>query len=298
MLITWAHIVGSLLIRHVPPDVAHRLVGWFTPLVLIFARPYVDRATDNMRQVLGPDARAKDARRLARLAFANYARYMVDLLRMPWIDLRHLEDHVELVGWEHVERAGAAGKGVLMVTAHIGSWDLAGSIIASRGKTLNVLVETLRPLRWNTRVQALREKMGMRTIPIESGVREMLAALRRGETLALLVDRPVGLEGVLVTFFGRHTRVPGGAATLAIRTGAPIVPAIMVRHPTGRGYLACVSEPIYPEARSAGPLAVQRTTQRVMDWLEATVRQYPDQWYMFRRMWPTEGEAPPPTRVP
>lgn len=132
----------------------------------------------------------------------------------------------------------------------------------------------------------------MRAIPIESGLREMIAALRRKEGLAIVVDRPVtDQSGVLVTFFGRATRVPGGAATLALRTGAPVVPAVLVRKPAGQGFIAFVGEPMLAETSAATAVEVQALTQRIMSWLEEMIRQHPDQWYMFREMWPAQTAA-------
>jgi KDO2-lipid IV(A) lauroyltransferase len=110
----------------------------------------------------------------------------------------------------------------------------------------------------------------------------MLAALRKCEGLAVLVDRPVEQDGVAVTFFGRLTRIPGGAATLALRTGSPVVPAVLVRDPHGPGYLAHIGAPIVG-AKGDDPSVIM---QRVMSWLEGIIRRYPDQWFMFRQMWP------------
>src|SRR5712692_8891755 len=240
-MIYWLHVAGTFLMRFLPVAVAYRLVGWGTPLVVhVFARGYVRRATANMRQVLGPDADPREAGRITRAAFANYARYMVDLVRMPHLKSRDLIDNIRVDGWEHVDAAYRYGKGVVFATGHIGNWDMAGAAFAARGHPVSALVETLKPARWNERVQRTRTAAGVKAIPIESGLRDMLAALRKHEGLAVLVDRPVDQDGVAVTFFGRATRIPGGAATLALRTGSPVVPAALVRNPHGRGYLALI----------------------------------------------------------
>jgi KDO2-lipid IV(A) lauroyltransferase len=145
------------------------------------------------------------------------------------------------------------------------------------------LVETLKPARWNERVQRTRIAAGVKAIPIENGVRDMLAALRNREGLAVLVDRPVTEDGVPVTFFGRGTRVPAGAATLALRTGSPVVPAALVRNPHGVGYVVHIGAPIVGEKGDDASMVMQR----IMTWLEGIIRRYPDQWFMFRQMWPS-----------
>jgi KDO2-lipid IV(A) lauroyltransferase len=287
-MIYWSHVAGTFLMRFVPVNVAYRLVGWGTPLVLeVFARGHLRRATDNMRQVLGPYAAPGEARRLTRAAFANYARYMVDLVRLPHLKSRELIDNIRIEGWEHVEAAYRVGTGVVFATGHIGNWDMAGAAFAARGRPVSALVETLKPARWNERVQRTRNAAGVKAIPIENGPREMLAALRKQEGLAVLVDRPLASEGVPVTFFGRPTRVPGGAATLALRTGSPVVPAALVRDPAGAGYLAHIGPPIVGQKGDDPSLVMQR----IMSWLEGIIRRYPDQWFMFRQMWPTGATA-------
>jgi KDO2-lipid IV(A) lauroyltransferase len=290
-MVYWSHVVGTFLMGFVPVTIAYRLVAWATPLALdVFARGHVRRATANMRQVLGPHADPREATRLTRAAFVNYARYMVDLVRMPHVKPRELIDNIRIDGWEHVEAAYNVGKGVVFATGHIGNWDMAGAAFAARGRPVSALVETLQPARWNERVQRTRTAAGVKAIPIENGPREMLAALRKREGLAVLVDRPVATDGgVAVTFFGRQTRVPGGAATLALRTGSPVVPAALVRDPRGTGYVAHIGPPIVGARGDDASLVMQG----IMSWLEGIIRRYPDQWFMFRQMWPSSGESLP-----
>jgi len=286
-MVYWVHVAGTFLMRFLPVSVAYRLVGWGTPLVLqVFARGYLHRATANMRQVLGPEADPREAGRITRAAFANYARYMVDLVRLPHLKPGDLIDNTRIDGWEHVEAAYTYGTGVVFAAVHIGNWDMAGATFAARGHTVSALVETLTPARWNERVQRTRIAAGVKAIPIEHGLRDMIATLRKREGLAVLVDRPSGTDGVPVTFFGRLTRVPGGAATLALRTGSPVVPAALVRDPHGPGYLAHIGPPILGEKGDDATVVMQR----IMSWLEGIIRRYPDQWFMFRQMWPASEQ--------
>src|SRR6059058_401001 len=134
-MIYWFHVVGTFLMRFVPVAIAYRLAAWGTPVVLqLFARGHLRRATDNMRQVLGPHADPREATRLTRAAFANYARYMVDVVRLPHLNPRELFENVRVEGWEHVEAAYTLGKGVVFATGHIGNWDMAGAAFVARGR--------------------------------------------------------------------------------------------------------------------------------------------------------------------
>lgn len=288
-VIYWSHVTATFLMRYVPVRLAYQLVERGTPLVMaLFARGHFRRAASNMRQVLGPATPDREVRRMTRSAFINYARYMVDLVRLPHLDLDELMRNVTLHGRENVDKAFSQGRGVVIVTGHIGSWDLAGAVFVGLGPTVNVLTDTLQPARWNERVQRIRSHVGMRAIPIEAGPRPMLAALRRKEGLAVLIDKPLSEDGVVVNFFGRATRVPSGAATLALRTGALILPAALVHARAGVGYVGYIGEPMTVPGGRRSASDVQALTQRIMIWLEDVIRQYPDQWYMFRPMWPAQ----------
>ena len=281
------HVAATFLMRFVPVEVAHALVGWATPIALLFARRHVRYATANMRQILGPTADPRQVRRLTLAAFKNYARYMVDLVRLASADPRELVGDVLLDGWEHVERAVAHGRGIVVVGGHVGSWDVGAATWVAMGLGVSTLAERLDPPEWNVRVQRIRERIGMRAIPVDASPRAMLEPLRQGKALAVLVDRPLsGDDGIPVTFFGRTARVPSGAVTLALRAGSAILPAVLVRRPHERGYVAHFGEPLLTTpGRRHSPEEVQALMQRIMTWLEGVVRRYPDQWYMFRPMW-------------
>ncbi len=274
--------------RLIPVEVAYRVVTWGTPVFLtFFARGHRRRAMANMRQVLGPTASERDVHLLTLRAFTNYSRYMVDLLRLPNVDVTEMARDVVIHGWENVEAAFSQGLGVVIVTGHIGSWDMAGAIFVGKERSIGVLTDTLTPARWNDRVQRIRAQVGMRAIPIESGLREMLATLRRGEGLAVLVDHPLAARrraGDVLR--AQHARADG-AATLALRTGSPVLPAAFVHAPNGSGYVAYIGRPIPVERRARSAAETQALTQRIMGWLEGVIRQHPDQWYMFRPMWPS-----------
>jgi KDO2-lipid IV(A) lauroyltransferase len=237
-----------------------------------------------MQIILGPGTPPAIVRRRVRQVFRNYARYLIDVLCLPSMDRTELERAVDVVGWEHIPDALARSKGILLVTGHIGNWDVPAALLAARGFPVNVIVERLEPPAWNARVQAIRERAGLHAISMETGARQMFACLRRNEILALLIDRPLAEGGAPVHFFGRETRIPDGVARLALRTGASVVGAVGLRR--GDRFVAVVSPPLQFEPTGDRERDVRALTQLVVDWLERHVRQHPSQWYMFRDMWP------------
>ncbi len=284
-MIYWLHLAGRRVAAVLPLGLSYALAeagGWVAYWLWPAKRRH---AIANVRQILGPQA-AGQAGRLARAAFRNYGKYLIDMLRLSGSQLREIEQRLVVYGIEHVEAARAQGRGLIFVGGHIGNSDIGGAILAARGYPAHVIAETLHPPRWNTLVQETRRQTGMQVIPAEAGAREILHVLRRNEVLAFLIDRPTHHEGsgVAVRFFGAWTRVPPGAATLALRTGASLIAACVVR--AGRGYEVHISPPVQVERSGDLQADIQALTQRVMTALEQFIRQHPDQWFMFRPMWP------------
>jgi KDO2-lipid IV(A) lauroyltransferase len=245
---------------------------------------------DNMAHVLGPEASPGDVRRVAKRSFRNYAKYLSEFAHLPrWTtsDLGALM--AGATGWEHVEEALGSGKGAIFITPHFGNWDVAGWYFGQRHDFL-AIVEALNPPELDVLVQGWRKAKGMRVIPLAGAARGVMRALQQGGIVAIVVDRPTHAtgEGVAVRFFGEGTRVPGGAARFALRTGAPVVAAGVWRTPRNT-YEAIAMPPMYfePSADPAAQAADEaRVMQRIMEEIECMIRTHPDQWYMFRRMWP------------
>ena len=290
MIALWGHIVGSAIVRLLPRRVWYRLADLLLPLVLAGWGGHVERASRNMRRVLGVGAPEREVRRRTSLAFRNYARYLIDLLWLEGSTREEREAVTTIEGWDHVVEALARGKGMVLVTGHLGNWDLPAAVMAGRGYTVNVIVETLEPPAWNERVQAIRDSIGLRAIPMETGVRELYAALGRNETVAVVFDRPLVDGGVPVRYFGAETRVPEGVARLALRTGAAVVGAVGVRR--GDRIVTRVSPPFEVPATGDRQHDVRALTQAITCWLEGHVRQHPSQWFMFRDFWPAQTERP------
>lgn len=291
-MIYWAHRLVSHLTRWAPLSLSYTvasIVGW---LVFVFWRDKRENAIRNMERVLGPTAHRREVRRLARRSFVNYAKYLVDMLRLHHVGPDDLDRLVRIEGWEHFTEAMATGNGLIFVGGHIGNSDLAAAVLAGRGFPVHVIAETLEPPRWDDLVQAARATVGLRVVPLGSSALRLLRLLREKGILAVLIDRPVENEGITVNFFGRPTRVPAGAAALALRTNASVLGAYMVR--LGKGYVATICPAIPHPATGDERLDLETMNQALFDWLERVIRQYPDQWFMFRPMWPAESASTQP----
>ena len=243
----------------------------------------------NMSVVLGRPETDPAVRTLARESVAQYAEHSVDLLRFhqgTHSDVRSRVVSIE--GWENILAAHKVGKGGIFVTAHFGSWDVAGATVAF-DYPVTVIQETFSNPAANELLRRVRADKGVRAVQLGYAARPALRALRRNEYLGVLADRPTPGEGVEVSFFGRRTNVPAGAAKLAIRTGAPIVVGGAIRN-RDRTYSVIGYPPIYTDGDRSPNASVEGITQAVMSNIEMMIRRRPDQWYMFRPMWPEHSK--------
>jgi KDO2-lipid IV(A) lauroyltransferase len=186
-------------------------------------------------------------------------------------------------GWEHLAAAQSAGRGTILVTAHLGHWELGGLLLALRGLRMTVvtLPEPSDALtRWRG---ACRQRIGIGTVAVGPGhdfaFVEMLRTLRNNGCLAMLVDRPYHGTGIAVRQFGRMTEYSTAAAMLEHHTGAAVIPAFVIRLPNHR-YRAITCPPV---PMRTGPLreVLQENTQRIADAFEVRIREHPEQWFNY-----------------
>lgn len=219
---------------------------------------------------------------MARRAFQNYGRVLMDFLLLDSLSSEELLGRVTMGGREHIDSVLENGRGAIMATPHMGSWDMAGSYAGELGYQVSGVAERF-PGSLDTAVVATRRRFGVRVIPLgRAAVRTIIQDLQANRVVALLCDLESG-PGVEVRFFGRRAVVPAGPGALVLKTGAALIPGYVYATAPGRYHLQL--EP---------PLAVrdgetkESLMQRVVSRFEVFIRERPDQWYAFRRMFKQE----------
>lgn len=263
-------------------------------LIYLTWKRHSANAVSNMRRVLGPDAPWQAVKRTARQSFHNYAKTLVDFLRFPYLDDNDIRKAVPITyGVEHLLESQKRGKGALVISGHFGNWDMAGAIVLSYGVPLNAVSQTHEPKKMDDLVNGTREKAGMKIIRLETGsLRQIFTALKKNEAVTILFDKPEPDEGVAVHFFGETAYVPAGPAAIALKTGAAILIGYCMRRPGNKTFYAAVEPPVEYERLLTGDKArdIQIITQQIVSKMEQVIRRYPEQWYMFRQMWPRTEE--------
>ncbi len=195
---------------------------------------------------------------------------------------------VETEGFHHLEKALEAGRGAVLVTGHLGNWELLNARLATAGIPMSIAVREIYDPRLHVLATRLRSRFGTEVIPrgAEAG-RRLAGALRRNRVVGLLIDQDIrDVSGVFVPFFGRPAWTPLGAAMLALRNGAPVIPAFCHRRPDGT-HLARALPPLPPPGGTSLRERVRELTARATAAIEAQIREHPEQWVWMHRRWRT-----------
>jgi len=237
----------------------------------------------NLQHILefrGVHASEEKLERMARRTFQNFGKYVVDFFRFTRMSKAQVDRIISIEHQEYISQAAAGGRGVLSVTAHFGSWEMAAIVMTALGHPINVVVLEQRNEKINDLFQSRREMRGMKVIPLGHAARGTLEALKRGEFVALLADRDYSQRRDFSIFFGTPARFPRGPATLCVKTGARIMPAFLLRQPDDT-FLLRFHKPI----DAGGTASVEDIQAQLCRVLEAEIGENPTQWYMFEEFW-------------
>lgn len=243
-------------------------------------RDYRTRMKDNIASVLAKEVpRPEEQKALTWRAWVNFARGVLDTATVMHFSKEKVIAMVDLEGEEHIQRALEKGKGVLALSAHLGSFTLIGARLAASGYPFSVVVKHPADARFAKVTDDYRAQVGIQTIsakPRRNAVHGILKALRENRIVLVIADEFKSGD-VMVDFFGAKVPAPRGPATLALRTGAVTLPMFATRR-SGDSVVLAVGAPIVPIERENLDEAVVATTELYTRHIEAAIRRFPDQW--------------------
>jgi len=236
-----------------------------------------------------PDWDQSGVRRVARQAYEHLGRTAVEAALLPTLSHERVRAMFDGEGdWSVLAAALDRGRGAIVVTGHIGNWELAGAYIAARGVSVTGVVRRMTNPLFDRYLTATRERAGLAVIA-DDPVRKVPRALRSGHVVALVADQGVkGMASTFVPFFGRLAKTPRGPGVFALRLGVPLVVGTAIRLPSGR-YRALV-EPVDVTDTGDRERDVDAVVARYTGVLERWVRQYPEQYLWHHRRWKRRPE--------
>ena len=223
----------------------------------------------------------------AREVFVHLAKNAIDVMRLGSNTKEALDRIVAAEGLEHLDRASEEGKGIILLSGHIGNWELLGAYLALKGYPLSVVGRSLNNRRLDRLLVAHRERFGLRNIARGKATRQILRALRRGEMVGFLMDQDTKIAGTFVDFFGRPAYTPTGPVTLALKLGTPIVPVAIHREQDDTYHLV-VRPPIELARTDDGTEDERINTAICSKILEDFIREHPAQWVWMHSRWKTK----------
>ena len=247
-------------------------------------------ALENLQIAFGNEMSTDERAQICRRSFQQIGKTAIEFLRFPKLTFENIWEEVTVEGKEHLIHALNQGKGAIVFLPHFGNWELLalvyGALIPDRAKAIAF---PLKNRYLDALVSQYRERLSLKLITRRRAVRETLRALKEGYAIGFFADQNAGREGVFVDFFGKPASAVRGPATLALKTGAPLLLSMDIRQPDDRHHVL-ITPAIDLEISGDLEQDVQTNTAHILKTLETYIRQYPDQWLWTHNRWKTQPD--------
>lgn len=274
--------IGQFLVQCLPIRAAYRFAVFISDMQYQFSPRDRRAVTSNLKIIL---PFKKNVRREVREVFRNFGRYLLEFFRMDkYLDKEFINQHIKIENIHYVDQVLAGKKGGILLTAHVGNWELGGVVMGMLGYPIVAVALPHKERPVNDLFNRQREMRGVKIVQTGGTIRKCIEALRENKIVALLADRDFGMRGEPLDFLGRKTIIPKGPAVFSLKTGAPIIPGFLIRTQEDSFFLK-FEEPIYPPQsgdEQENLLSVMKAYAAV---IERKIREYPSQWLMFREFW-------------
>jgi len=265
---------------------AYSLAKRISDIQYIFSKKDRDSVAQNLSIITKKDI--DECQKLARQVFRNFGLYLVDFFRMSNLSVEDIKKRVKVEGIENIDGVLKQNKGGIILTCHIGNWEMGGVVMAMLGYDISALVLNHKHKNINDFFIKQREEKGLKVIPIDHSMKRCVSALRKKGLLAIAGDRDFTNNGVVMDFFGMPASIPKGPAMFALKTNSPIIPGMLVRQGTFN-YKLIFDTPI--ELKEIPGMdkdeIIKEADKKIVSIMEKNIRAYPDQWLIFRKFWET-----------
>ncbi len=282
--------IGYFLANVLPLKLAYSLSKRVSDIQCLVSKKDREAVALNLSIITKKDA--EECRRLARKVFRNFGLYLVDFFRMASLTKEDIGKRVRVEGIENIDGVLKQNKGGIILTCHIGNWEMGGVVMAMLGYDVSAVALTHKHKSINDFFIKQREEKGMKVIPISHIMKRCVSALRRKGLLALAGDRDFTNNGTVMDFFGMPTSIPKGMAMFSLKTDSPIIPGFCIRRDTFN-YSLIFDHPIdlkETPGRDRDEI-MKEANEKFVAIMEKYIRAYPEQWLIFRKFWETPVDA-------
>ena len=271
--------LGQFIVLRVPLKLAYKIAVFCSDIHYVFADKDRFEVNANLKAIF-PEKGKNELLKIRIQIFRNFAKYLVDFFRFEELNKEYISRKVIIENIHYLDEALKKSKGVVLLSAHIGNWELGGAVIALLGYPLWVVALPHKIKKVNDFFNAQRERKGMKVIIFGKAARTCIRLLAENKIIGLVGDKDFTKEaGIVTDFFGKPTYLPKGPAAFALRNGAPIIPVFMLRNPDDTFTLK-IGKPVDCDSGS-----MEGITFECKNVIENLVKDHPEQWYMFKRFW-------------
>jgi KDO2-lipid IV(A) lauroyltransferase len=277
--------IGQFLANILPYPVSNALVMAICDMHYCFSRTDRHAVKNNLKIVLKTD---HVPRPLVRAVFRNFGKYLLEFFTMSkLLQPEFIESNVRITNIEYFNEVLQKGKGGILVTAHLGNWEMGGTVLPMLGFPLSVVALAHEDPRVNALFNAQREAFGAMVVQTNVAVRRVVEHLHKNRLVAILADKDFGNRGIVMDFLGHKTMIPKGAAFFSLKTGVPMIPAFFLRADDDHFEIK-VYPPIEPPHLQDGKITDQMAIDYIQKYLtiiEDEIRKNPSQWLLFKEFW-------------
>ncbi|UCH12654.1 MAG: lysophospholipid acyltransferase family protein [Candidatus Omnitrophota bacterium] len=255
-------------------------------LAYLFLPKYSKLAKDNLRMAYKDEKLHHQLNKITRNVFANLGMSAAEVLSMPKIK-RQLDKKMYGVGFEKIDKALSKGKGVIMIGAHFGNWEILPAYFTAKGYPLSVIARRVYYEKYDELVKLLRDSTGVNIIFRDESPRRVLEVLKNNGLLGIMPDQDIdSIEGVFVRFFNKPAYTAIAPVSLAMRMGSPMLPCFIMRD--GARHKIVVEDPLNLIISGNKQEDIVKNTQLWSNVVESYIRKYPEQWVWMHRRWKTK----------
>jgi Kdo2-lipid IVA lauroyltransferase/acyltransferase len=277
-----------------PPRRVARGIGALVGRIALLLTPRLRRAGDLNLRLAFPQKTATERRQILRKLYRNLGWLLAEFCQMPGYTAQETQSFIRYEGLEHYLAARDQGKGVLILTGHLGAWELSSFYHSLMGYPMSIVIRRLDNPLVDNLVNHIRCLHGNQVLHKDDFARGLLGSMRRGETVGILMDTNMTPpQGAFVDFFGHPACTGSGMARVAMKTGAKVLPGFLLWEEATQQYVLRFGAPLVLPTSENGEADVLAHTALFTKVIEDYIRQYPDQWLWVHRRWKTrpQGEA-------
>lgn len=280
-------IIISQIILQIPRKFALKLGVFIGDLAFLLLKRDKAKAIKNLSIAFGKEKSQKEILTICHNCFRNMGKSLIEFFQLPKLNSGNIGDIVKIEGKQNIEETLKKGKGGIILTAHIGNWELVGATFPLNGYKSNTIVRPEKIPRLDRWVNQRREKTGLKCIGRGASIKSALQCLKRNELLGILADVDTKVDGVFVDFFGRPAYTPRGPVNIAIKTGCDLLPTFIIRQKDNT-HKMIVEKAIELKITGNTEEDIRYNTAVFTKIIESYIRKYPDQWIWVHDRWKTK----------